>query len=139
MKHKHSILAFSVLTLIGLAFLAHSFVSGGWGTRKPVELENQPTHVAVPPGGKLTSAHIEGEDIHAQSSAAELKGGMDGGSQVDGIESRAKADTLVPAKQGNSTVQRTSHHSIQNDDFSVSPFKGPADAPVAIAVFSDFQ
>ena len=139
MKQRHAILAFSVLTLIGVAFLAHSFVSGVWGTRKTVGIENQPTHVAVPPEGKLASAHIEDEDIHAQSSVVELKGGMDGGSQVDAIESRAKVDTLVPAKQKNSTVQRTAHRSIQNDDFSVSPFKGPADAPVAIAVFSDFQ
>ena len=139
MKHKHSLLAFSVLTLIGLAFLAHSFVSGGWGTRKSVQLENPPTHVAVSPEGKLASAHIDGELVHTQSSAAEPRDDLGGGSQVDGIESRAKVDTLVPAKQGNSTVQRTSHHSIQNDDLSVSPFKGPADAPVAIAVFSDFQ
>lgn len=38
-----------------------------------------------------------------------------------------------------STVQLITLDFIQNINVTGSPFKGPADAPIAIAVFSDFQ
>jgi hypothetical protein len=50
-----------------------------------------------------------------------------------------EADKIVARSQEKNTIQKTSPQSPQKDNLLVSPFKGPADAPVVIDVFSDFQ
>jgi len=46
---------------------------------------------------------------------------------------------LLLKSRGNQTIEILVIDFIQKINISSSPFKGPTDAPVMIAVFSDFQ
>ena len=70
---------------------------------------------------------------------AELKDKISVGSHVDGLKVGPEEDILLLTSRKNKTVQILLLDFIQDIDISNSPFKGPADAPVEIAVFSDFQ
>jgi hypothetical protein len=61
------------------------------------------------------------------------------GDSVDTIKAGPREDILFLSSRKDSTVQLITLEFIQNIDVSQSPFKGQADAPIAIAVFSDFQ
>ena len=139
MHYRHTILASALLSLVGLTFLAHSLASLAGERRNTVEMESPLISEAAAADGKLTSAHIQGEDIHTRSTAAESRDGINAGYGEHGSQSSHKGETLVPETPKKSTVQVTSAQPVQVDDLSVSPFKGPDDAQVVMAVFSDFQ
>jgi len=61
------------------------------------------------------------------------------GSQVDSIEVGPWEDVILLVSKKDKEVQILLLDFIKDIDLSNSPFKGPADAPVKIAVFSDFQ
>ena len=58
---------------------------------------------------------------------------------MDGIKVGPEQDILLLTSRQNKTVEILVLDFIQNLDVSSSPFKGPADAVVTVAVFSDFQ
>ena len=58
---------------------------------------------------------------------------------MDGIKVGPEQDILLLTSRQNKTVEILVLDFIQNLDVSNSPFKGPADTVVTVAVFSDFQ
>jgi hypothetical protein len=61
------------------------------------------------------------------------------GADVDKIRLGPQGDVLIANSRTNKTVQFFDIDFIQQINIAGSPFKGPADAPVVIAVFDDFQ
>ncbi len=61
------------------------------------------------------------------------------GKSIDGIQVSPRDDIIFLTSRKNKTFQILALDYIQNIDISGLPYKGPADAPVVVAVFDDYQ
>ena len=73
------------------------------------------------------------------SSKGSLDSTIDIGNHVDQIKAGPVDELLIVKSSKNKTVQLLALDFVKTIDISGAPFKGPADAPVVIAVFSEFQ
>ncbi len=68
-----------------------------------------------------------------------MKGKIDVGSDVIGIKPGPNDDMLYLLRKADKSIQSISISVTEEIDITGSPFKGKKDAPVTVAVFSDFQ
>ena len=80
----------------------------------------------------------EGE-ILIYSSNGKLEGTISVGKSVEGIKVGQREDVLLLTSGSAKTVQIITLDFVQAINVSGSPFKGNAEAPVAVATFNDFQ
>ena len=110
-----------------------------WTLLKTLKLEAAPLDVAVSADGRRIFVLTEQGKIIVYTANAEEEATIDVGDHVDKIQVGPRGDIIFSNSRKNKTVQVFAVDFIQNIDVSNSPFKGPADAPIVIAVFDDFQ
>ena len=110
-----------------------------WDVKKTLKLEKTPVDVAVSLNGRWVFVLTAQGSILIYSGDGRLEDEITVGNHVDGIKVGPEQDILLLTSRKNKTVEILVLDFIQNIDVSNSPFKGPADAAVTIAVFSDFQ
>jgi hypothetical protein len=110
-----------------------------WDVKETLKLESPPVDLAVSLNGRYLFVLTDQGSILIYSGDAKLEDKISVGRQVDGIKVGPEEDVLLLTSKKNKTVQIVLLEFIKDIDISNSPFKGPADAPVEIAVFSDFQ
>ena len=64
---------------------------------------------------------------------------MDVGQEYDRFWHIQGSDVLLLSSRKNKTVQILELNFVEQIDTSGSPFRGPENAPVVVAVFSDFE
>ncbi len=136
--NKRSVIFF----LIAVIFLTLSSPVKGeveWDVKKTLKLESPPVDLAVSLNGRYVFVLTDQGSILIYSGDGKLEDKISVGRQVDGIKVGPEEDVLLLTSKKNKTVQILLLEFIKDIDVSNSPFKGPADAPVEIAVFSDFQ
>jgi hypothetical protein len=106
---------------------------------KTLKLEAAPIDLAVSADGRRIFVLTDQGKIIVYSANGEEEATIDVGAQVDKIQVGPRGDIIFCNSRQNKTLQVFAVDFIQNIDISGSPFKGPADAPVVIAVFDDFQ
>jgi DNA-binding beta-propeller fold protein YncE len=106
---------------------------------KTLQLEETPIDVAVSPDGRRIFVLTDRGEVVVYSSAAKIEGKIDVGQDVDQIKLGPGGDSLILKSSKNKTIQIVTVDFAQKINTSGSPFKGPEDAPVVIAVFDDFQ
>ena len=132
----------AVFLLIAVACLTLSSpVNGGvaWDVKETLSLESPPVDLAASLNGKYIYVLTSQGSILIYSVEGELKDKISVGRQVDGLKVGPWEDVILLTSKKNKQVQIVLLDFIKDIDLSHSPFKGPADAPVEIAVFSDFQ
>lgn len=82
---------------------------------------------------------VKGDLLIYSTANSKLEAKINVGKHVDQIKAGPRADTLVLSSRKNKTVQLSILDFIQIINVSGSPFKGSEDAPVVVAVFSDFE
>jgi hypothetical protein len=107
--------------------------------KKTLKIEKTPVDVAVSLNGRWVFVLTAQGSILIYSGDGRLEDEITVGNHVDGIKVGPEQDILLLTSRKNKTVEILVLDFIQNIDVSNSPFKGPADAVVTIAVFSDFQ
>ena len=137
MKGKHA--AFLLMPLIVLALFAPSLATVEWNVVKTLKMEKAPLEIAVSLNGRLVYVLTEEGIIYIYSADGKLKDKISVGKSIDGIKAGPREDILFISSRKNKTVQVITLDFFHNINISGSPFKGPADAPVVVAVFSDFQ
>jgi len=110
-----------------------------WTLLKTLKLEAAPLDVAVSADGRRIFVLTEQGKIIVYTANAEEEATIDVGDHVDKIQVGPRGDIIFSNSRKNKSVQIFAVDFIQNIDVSNSPFKGPADAPIVIAVFDDFQ
>ncbi len=110
-----------------------------WDVYQTLKLDATPIDVALTPDGRKIFILTEKGEILIYSSSNRPEAKIDVGKHVDQIKLGPRGDTLVLSSGKNKTVQVVTIDFIQTINTSGAPFKGPADAPVVIAVFDDFQ
>lgn len=110
-----------------------------WSILKTLKLDAAPIDMAVSPDGRRIFVLTEQGKIIVYSADAKEEATIEVGPQVDKIRLGPKGDILISNSRENKTVQVFAVDFIQKINISGSPFKGPADAPIVIVAFDDFQ
>jgi len=108
-------------------------------TFKRYQLTEPPVDIAVSRGGKWVYVLTKKGTIRVFTLDGDLKDKVQVGSGVNRIEPGPQDDILFLSNAKDESVQMVLFDFVHDIDVSGSPFKGPADAPVTVAVFSDFE
>ena len=137
MKRKYVVCLLAILIITGLCTQGLAFVE--WNIHKTLKLDTQPLDLAVSQNGNSIFVLTESGKILIYSSDGSLKDKIDVGNHIDQIKLGSGEEWLFLSSRKNKTIEILHVDFIQHIDISGSPFKGPENAPVVIAVFSDFQ
>jgi len=132
----------TVFLLVAMLFFTPCFSANGeveWDVKKTFNLERPPLDLAASLNGKYIYVLTDQGSILIYSVEGKLEDKISVGKQVDGIKVGPWEDIILLTSKKKKEVQIVLLDFIKDIDLSNSPFKGPADAPVEIAVFSDFQ
>ena len=136
---KARLVVFLLVPVILITLCPQSSGRVDWDVKKTLKLEKTPVDVAVSLNGRWVFVLTAQGSILIYSGDGRLEDEIAVGKHVDGIKVGPEQDILLLSSRKNKTVEILVLDFIQNIDVSNSPFKGPADAAVTIAVFSDFQ
>lgn len=137
MKLKIAICLLSLL--IAAVFTANSLAVVEWDIQKTIKMDKPPADMAVSPDGRRIFVLTEAGELLIYALDGGLQDSIVIGKHIDQIEMGPKEDLLLLKSRKNRTVEILVMDFIQKINTSGSPFKGPADAPVVITLFSDFQ
>ncbi len=102
-------------------------------------LEAAPLDVAVSADGRWTFVLLHGGEIRVYGGDGELQGTLRVKEGAEGIAASPAGDRLFVSGRNPDRVDVVSVDFVHPIDIAGSPFKGPADAPVVVAVYNDFQ
>ena len=137
MKRKGFIFLLTLFIILGLS--TQCFATVDWDIPKTLNLESPPLDVDISRNGNWIFVLTDQGEILIYSSNGSLDSKIKIGNHVDQIKAGPIDEILLLKSRKDKTVQILTLDFIKTIDISGSPFKGPADAPVAIAVFSEFQ
>jgi hypothetical protein len=130
----------SLLTLfLLLVWVENSSANVEWEVWRTLKFNQEPLDVAVSINGKSIFILTKNGELVIYSNNGVLKGKIFVGNSVDAIKPGPKENILFLSSRRDQTVQIITLDFIQDINVSGSPFKGPANAPVVIVVFDDFQ
>ena len=130
-----------IMLAVALPFLAWSAARAEveWAINQTLDMKTTPVDVAVSPDWQKLFVLTENGDIQIYSGNGVLIDTITVGTHVDKITVGPQGSVLILKSSQDKKVQIVTLDFIQNINVSGSPFKGPNDAPVVIAVFSDFE
>lgn len=129
-----------ILSVIGLVTTA-SWVQAAVeiSLQKKLQTEAAPIDVAVSADGRSTFVLTEDGNVIVYDHLGNLTDTIKIGSHIDQIEIGPSGEQLFATSRQNKTVEIILLNFISVINTTGSVFKGPEDAPVTIAVFSEFQ
>ena len=98
-----------------------------------------PIDVTVSSDGRSTFVLTDDGKVSVYDEAGNLTDTFKVGAHVDQIDIDPSGERLFASSRRNKTVEIIQLDFISNINTTGSAIKGPADAPVTIAVFSEFQ
>lgn len=137
MKHRHIILP--LVSLLVAFLISSGFATVEWDVQEVLQLEKPPLDVAVSPKGEWIFVLTGPRNILIYSPDGILKDKLVLEKDVDGIHAGPWDDLLILSSRKDKAVRYVTLSFIQTIDISGSPYKGQADAPVAVVVFNDYQ
>ena len=110
-----------------------------WTVLKQLNLETSPLDVATSPDGKWMFVLTTGEVLVYSMPDYRLADRMPADKTFDKLGYSAADQTLILTSSSGKTLKLVQMEVVQQFFLSGLPFKGPENAPVTIAVFSDYQ
>ena len=110
-----------------------------WQVQQTINLEKKPIDVAVSARGSYLFILTDDGIVHVYDKAGNLKGLIEPGKNVDGIACGSDENILILKNKKKREVRTIIVEYIQDIDIEGSPYRGNADAPVVIVVFTDYQ
>ena len=140
MKRPVLFLKIFVLTT-AICFLIPQFANATleWTLIKQIDLDKSPLDIAATFDGRLLFDLIRGEVLIYSTKENKWTNRIPVEVEFDRLTHTIKDNTLVLSCTTAKTVKIIQLETIQKIDISGLPFKGPENAPVTIAVFSDYQ
>ena len=138
MKMKYAAFAFLSL-LIGLGVSASSYGEVEMTIARTLTLEETPVDSALSAGGKYIFVLTDKGKVLVYNPDGKLNDTITVDKSVDSIKAGPREEILLLVSSKNKTVQVAVLEFVQEINIAGSPFKGAADAPVTIAIFTDFQ
>jgi hypothetical protein len=106
---------------------------------KTYDLEDQPIDVAFSTNRNEIYVLNEKGELLIYTTDGRLTEKIDVGKGYDRLQLIGNSNVLFLSSRKDKTIRVIQLEFVQDIDTSGSPFKGPEDAPVVIAVFSEFQ
>ena len=106
---------------------------------KTLQIDGSPLDVVVSQDGKFTFVLTDSGKVLIYDQDGNLSDTIEVGTHVARIALDPEGERLYAASPQKKTVDIIELAFIRQIPTQGSPFKGPLDAPVTIAVFSDFQ
>jgi len=129
-----------LVTVISVFFLCGTALADlSWKTLRELNLEKEPLDVAASEDGQSVFILVPGEIVVYSVTASGVEKKIPVDKAFDRITYSPKLHALVLTGSGSKTLRILKLQDIHELDLSGSPFKGPENAPVTIAVFSDYQ
>lgn len=129
-----------VFTLfLNLLFVSSVFSEVEMQVQKTLNLKESPVDVVMSSGGAYLYILTEDGTVHVYTSSGTLKGQVKVGKDITSITAGPGDDVIFVKNERDKSVQRVLIDFIFEFNIKDSPFKGNADAPVSIVVFSDYQ
>jgi DNA-binding beta-propeller fold protein YncE len=138
----------SVLTgviVVGLALLLCSpwvdrgFATVEWEIIDTLKLESKPLDLALSPDGAKLYVLAKGEILVFSAADKKMQGKIEVDESVTAITLSPRGDILFASDSKNQTVSLIEISEIYSFAAGKSPFKGPANAPVTVVAFMEFQ
>lgn len=138
----------AALTAIRAAVMALVlFVCPAWAladsftilNQSEMKLSDEALDLAVSSDGRWTFVLTKGGDVAVYGAAGDLIQLLKVGKGFDNIEYSPAGNRLILGGSGKQELSVLTLSMLYDLDYMGSPFKGPANAPVTIAVFNDFQ
>jgi hypothetical protein len=137
MKKPWRAVIFGILLLAALPLV--SWADADWQVLQTMELKDRPLDMVVSDTNNQVYVLTDRGQILIYGSNGDLKATIDVGKGADRMQAGPREDILFLLNRKNSTIQMISISVSENIPIEGAPFKGRVDAPVVIAVFSDFQ
>jgi len=102
-------------------------------------MDNPPLDVVTTPDGKYTFVLTNKGNISVFNQDGVLQNKVHVGDQVDQIKMDPLGNRLFITSRSEKTIRILSLDFFVEINTAEAPFKGPRNAPVVLAVFSDFQ
>ena len=137
MRRRISKLMVIFITCLGLTIPA--LAKTDYQVRQKIELEQVPIDMLVSSSNKwIYILNSEGQII-IYTTRGQLRDTIDVGPDVDQIKAGPSDDMLFLLSRKSKSIQVITIDFTEEITIQGSPIKGSADAPVTVAVFSDFQ
>ena len=140
MKGRRKIFEIFLIILLGLT--ATSITVGAevdWTLLKQIDLSARPLDIAVSTDGKLIFILTPGEILVYSESKNKVTNRIPVEMGYDKVTYSGRNNTLILTSSTANTLKIIRVDRIYAIDIAGLPFKGPANAPVTIAVFDDYQ
>lgn len=137
MRYRLSCMA--LLIVLGVLPAAVGVAEVQWEIVNTLKLESAPRDAAVTLDGKTIYVLTEKGEILVYDSDGALKAKISVGPHADSLKVAQDGERLFVLSRAKKTLEVIELDFVRNIDTSGAPFKGPKDAPVVVAVFSDFQ
>ena len=110
-----------------------------WKVTRTLDVESAPVDVAVSPDWQKLFILTEDGNIEIYSGNGTLIDTITVGTHIDKITAGPQGNALILKSSQDKKIQIVTLDFIQNINVAGSPYKGAENAPVVIAVFSDFE
>jgi predicted DsbA family dithiol-disulfide isomerase len=138
MKIKYA--AFALLSLLtGLVASPSSHAEVEMTIARTLNLAEAPVDTAMSAGGKYIFVLTDKGTVLVYAPDGKLSDTIPVDKSVDSIKAGPREEILLLVSSKSKTVQFAVLEFVQEINTSGSPFKGAADAPVTIVIFTDFQ
>jgi hypothetical protein len=137
MRRRISKFLLVIITCIGLALPA--LARTDWQVLQKLQLDQAPIDMLVSANNQWIYILTSDGQITIYSTRGQLKDTINVGPEVDQIKAGPREDMLFLLSRASKTVQVITIDFVEEISTLGSPAKGPADAPVTVAVFSDFE
>ena len=137
MKGRFSVFLMTLAILV--VWFASSPATVEWDVAGTLNLKDTPRDAAIALNGRWIYVLTYEGEILIYSSNGKLEDTISVGKSVEGIKVGPREDVLLLTSGKDKTVQLITLDFIQEINVSGSPFKGNADAPVAVTTFDDFE
>jgi hypothetical protein len=135
-------IAFGILLFfLGEAFFGCFTAYGGIKAeaKKQFSLDVKPLDIASSLDGTRIFVLVQGRVLVYSVAEDRITDSLPVEKDLDKVALTGRGDTLILSSSSGKRVEMISFQISLNIDISGLPFKGPADAPVTVAVFSDYQ
>ena len=122
-----------------MMWAAYSSAEVEWDVGMTLKIEPNYLDLAVSATGRWIFVLNDRGEVLIYSQTGTLEDRITVGRSVDGIEAGPQDNILLLTSRKEAMVQVVTLDFIQKFNLAGSPFKGPADAPVVIVTFDDFQ
>jgi len=137
---KTKLIVLLTISLIVLSMAGLGFSQTDLDVRRSFDLQGaKPLDVEVSARGKWVFVLTDKGEILVYTSGGTLRDRINVGESIDDIEPGPVDDVLLISSKDKKMLEVITVDLMQFINISGSPFKGPADAPVAIVVYTDFQ